>query len=51
MNKDNQSNMIKSDAVEKQLNQLESKNSTNNGNKKGSTNEIQPMATDDGITQ
>jgi hypothetical protein len=51
MNKDTKSNMIQSQTVEKQLNQLEQQNATTEKNKKGSTNEIQPIATDDGLTQ
>jgi hypothetical protein len=52
MKKDNQHNhMIQSQAVDKQLDRLEAENATNETNKKGSTNEIQPMATDDEITQ
>jgi hypothetical protein len=51
MNKDTQKNMINSQAVETQLDQLEEQNSTNEKNKKGSTNEIQPIATDEGLTQ
>ncbi|WP_156154104.1 hypothetical protein [Domibacillus tundrae] len=50
MTKNNQSHTVRSEAVKKQLNQLESK-SKNDQNKKGSTNEIQPLATDNGMTQ
>jgi hypothetical protein len=51
MKQSNQSGMIREQNVEKQLEQLEQQNPTNEKNKKGSTNEIQPMATDDGLTQ
>ncbi|WAH38390.1 hypothetical protein [Alicyclobacillus dauci] len=51
MNNDNKSHMIKSQTVKQQLDQLEKENPTKNRNKKGSTNEIQPIETDDGITQ
>jgi hypothetical protein len=51
MNKDNKSYMINSEAVKNQLHQLEEQNGTNEKNKKGSTNEIQPIATDEGLTQ
>jgi hypothetical protein len=51
MEKGNQSGMIRDQNVEKQLEQLEQQNPTNEENKKGSTNEIQPMATEDGLTQ
>jgi hypothetical protein len=51
MNQDNKSHMINSQNVKNQLDQLEDQNVTNEKNKKGSTNEIQPMATDDGLTQ
>lgn len=51
MKKDTQSNMINSQAVKKQLHQLEEQNGTNEKNKNGSTNEIQPIATDEGLTQ
>ncbi|WP_180955579.1 MULTISPECIES: hypothetical protein [Bacillus] len=51
MNKDNGGHMIQSEAVSKQLEQFEQQNPTHEKNKKGSTNEIQPMATDDDITQ
>jgi hypothetical protein len=43
--------MTNSASVEKQLDELEEKNATKAQNKKGSTNEIQPMATDEGLTQ
>jgi hypothetical protein len=51
MSQDTQSGMENSQSVEQQLDQLEKKNATNEKNKKGSTNEIQPMATDEGLTQ
>ncbi|WP_180953484.1 hypothetical protein [Bacillus sp. T33-2] len=51
MNNDKQGRMIQSDAVNKQLNQLEAQNAADEKYKKRSTNEVQPMATDDGITQ
>lgn len=51
MVKDTKSDMINSQAVKNQLHQLEEQNSTNEKNKKGSTNEIQPIATDEGLTQ
>ncbi|CAH0345871.1 hypothetical protein [Bacillus sp. CECT 9360] len=51
MNKENQSHMIHSQAVNKQLDELEARNASNEKNKKGSTNEIQPIATDDELTQ
>jgi hypothetical protein len=51
MQKDTQSHMVNSEAVNKQLAQLEGQNATNEKNKKGSTNEIQPIATDDRLTQ
>jgi hypothetical protein len=51
MKQGNQNGMIHDQNVEKQLEQLEQQNPTNEENKKGSTNEIQPMATDDGLTQ
>jgi hypothetical protein len=51
MNKDNKSYMINSEAVKNQLHQLEEQNGTNEKNKKGSTNEIQPIATDEELTQ
>ncbi|WP_409305693.1 hypothetical protein [Peribacillus sp. SCS-155] len=51
MTKDNESSMIHSNYVDKQLDQLEKQNS-NNKNLKGTTNEIQPMATkDERLTQ
>ncbi|WP_158553411.1 hypothetical protein [Peribacillus saganii] len=49
MQNENKDHMINSNAVREQLNQLEQE--TNEKNKKGSTNEIQPIATDDGLTQ
>jgi hypothetical protein len=51
MNQDTQSGKINNKNVEKQLDQLEEQNATNEENKKGSTNEIQPYATDEGLTQ
>lgn len=51
MNKDNKSQMLNSQSVKNQLNQLEQQNAANEKNTKGSTNEIQPMATDEGLTQ
>jgi hypothetical protein len=51
MNNKEQNNMVKSEVLKKQLDDLESKNATNNPSKKGSTNEIQPFATGDEITQ
>ncbi|WP_160118338.1 hypothetical protein [Bacillus sp. V59.32b] len=51
MKKENQSHMIQSQAVNKQLDELEAQNSSKEKNKKGSTNEIQPIATDDELTQ
>jgi hypothetical protein len=50
-NQDNQGQMVNSQSVKEQLNRLEENSTTNVKNKKGSTNEIQPMATDDGLTQ
>jgi hypothetical protein len=38
-------------AVEEQLQELEEQSASNEDNKQGSTNEIQPYATDEGITQ
>jgi hypothetical protein len=43
--------MTNSASVEKQLDELEEQNANKVQNKKGSTNEIQPMATDEGLTQ
>jgi hypothetical protein len=53
MNKDNQSHMIHSEFVDKEIDRLEKQNSNEkNKNLKGTTNQIQPMATDeDGLTQ
>lgn len=51
MVKDTKSDMINSQAIKNQLHQLEEQNSTNEKNKKGSTNEIQPIATDEELTQ
>jgi hypothetical protein len=50
MNKDNKSQMLNAESVKNQLHQLEQQNSANEKTK-GSTNEIQPMATDEGLTQ
>ena len=47
MKKGTQGKMVKSQSVKKQLDQLEQ----SSRNKSGSTNEIQPIATDDGLTQ
>jgi hypothetical protein len=46
---DSESHMIQSEPVMKQLKELESQNTK--GNAKGSTNEIQPMVTEDGLNQ
>ncbi|WP_180955041.1 hypothetical protein [Bacillus sp. V3-13] len=51
MNRDNQGHMIQSEAVNTQLKQFEQQNPAHEKNKKGSTNQIQPMSTDDDITQ
>ncbi|WCK55820.1 hypothetical protein PP175_07760 [Aneurinibacillus sp. Ricciae_BoGa-3] len=51
MKQDNQKSMIHSQTVENQLEKLEAKTTTNEKNKKGSTNEIQPVTTEDGLTQ
>jgi hypothetical protein len=51
MNENTESNKIKSQSVEKQLDELEAQNATNEENKEGSTNEIQTLATDEGVTQ
>lgn len=45
------SHMIKSPTVMKQLNELERKGTTSNKHLQGSTNEIQPMVTDEGVNQ
>ncbi|WP_158555878.1 hypothetical protein [Peribacillus glennii] len=50
MSKDNQSHMIHSQYVDKKIDQLESQQK-NQKNKTSTTNEIQPMATEDGLTQ
>jgi hypothetical protein len=50
MNHKSDSHLIKSEVVEQQLDQLEEKED-NESNKKGSTNEIQPMANEEGLTQ
>lgn len=50
MKQETQGHMINSQTVQSQLNQLEEQNTTDK-NKKGSTNEIQPMETDEGLTQ
>jgi hypothetical protein len=51
MNQKKESGMTNSASVEKQLDELEQQNTAKAENKKGSTNEIQPMATDEGLTQ
>ncbi|WP_165842189.1 hypothetical protein [Paenibacillus xerothermodurans] len=50
MNK-NENGMLKSDNVDQQLDQLEEQNASDTRNKEGSTNEIQPMGVDEGVTQ
>lgn len=51
MNKNNQSSMINSQAVNKQLLQFEEQSGQNEKDKAGSTNEIQPMVKEDGLSQ
>jgi hypothetical protein len=51
MSENTESNKIKSQSVDKQLDELEAQNATNEENKEGSTNEIQTLATDEGVTQ
>jgi hypothetical protein len=51
MSQKTESGMTNSTSVEKQLDELEQQNATKEQNKKGSTNEIQPIATDEGLTQ
>jgi hypothetical protein len=51
VNQKTESGMIQSPSVDKQLDELEEQNAAKAQNKKGSTNEIQPMATDEGLTQ
>ncbi len=51
MEKDTRSHKIKGQTVEKQLDQLEQQNAADKTYKSGSTNEIQTMATDEGVTQ
>jgi hypothetical protein len=51
MNQKTESSMTNSASVEKQLDELEEQNAKKVQNKKGSTNEIQPMSTDEGLTQ
>jgi hypothetical protein len=51
MNEKTEGGMTNSAAVGKQLDELEAQNTAKEQNKKGSTNEIQPIATDEGITQ
>ena len=51
MKKDVQNNFTNSQSVKNQLNQLESQNATNEKNKNGSTNEINPITTDEGLNQ
>jgi hypothetical protein len=46
---DHTSHMVQSPTVIKQLKDLEQQ--SDKGNKKGSTNEIQPMVTDEGLSQ
>ncbi|GEO27061.1 hypothetical protein AAC03nite_28460 [Alicyclobacillus acidoterrestris] len=48
---ENKGTMMKSPSVMKQLKELESENLTNQKHTKGSTNEIQPMVSDDGLNQ
>ncbi|WP_180954551.1 hypothetical protein [Bacillus sp. V5-8f] len=50
MKKDNQSHNIHSQFVDNRLDHLEAQNKDEK-NEKGTTNEIQPMATEDGLTQ
>lgn len=50
--KDSKSHMIKSKSVQDQLNDLEKQsNFASTTHKRGSTNEIQPMVTDEGLNQ
>ncbi|NHM33947.1 hypothetical protein [Neobacillus terrae] len=51
MKKDIQNNLTDSQSVKNQLNQLEAQNATNEKNKNGSTNEINPIVTDEGLNQ
>ncbi|MBB6671311.1 hypothetical protein [Cohnella nanjingensis] len=51
MNQDSKGGMLNSRSVEQQLDQLEEQNTSKEKNKKGSTNEIQPITTDEGLTQ
>ncbi|WP_180955323.1 hypothetical protein [Peribacillus deserti] len=46
----NKGRMQNSESVQRQLNELENKNNASK-NKKGSTNEIQPISNEDGLTQ
>jgi hypothetical protein len=48
---DHKSHMVQSPTVIKQMKDLEQQNDSDKGNKKGSTNEIQPMVTDEGLSQ
>ena len=45
------SHMIQSQTVMKQLKELEEQNSVENKKARGSTDEIQPMVTDEGLNQ
>ncbi|WP_409294794.1 hypothetical protein V1498_16685 [Peribacillus sp. SCS-26] len=49
MRNKNESNMVNSKSVNKQLNELEKTNATTK--QKGSTNEINPAVTDEGLSQ
>lgn len=51
MDQENQAGKIDTRSVQKQLDQLEQQNGTDEKYKKGSTNEVQPIANDEGITQ
>ncbi|WP_161793370.1 hypothetical protein [Cohnella kolymensis] len=51
MDQETQTGKINAENVQKQLDQLEQQNGTDEKYKKGSTNEVQPIANDEGITQ